>query len=103
MAIQIDIPVEWVISSDSDSRLSDEGDCIVFEHTNAPIVVTVQGVKDVSYRLDFLGVVENTETDETLENLWLASEDFPTVSHTREEIFKEVEGWLKSYAYFSSE
>lgn len=103
MAVQIEIPEEWVVSSESDSEVSEEGDCVVFEHSDAPLVVTVQGVKEVSYRLDFLGVVENTETDEMLENLWLSSEDFATVSHTRDELFKEAEGWLKSYAYFGSE
>lgn len=100
MSASIDIPSMWTLSDDSDGSVSAEGESIAFVHKNAPLRVSVSGVKEVSDRLDFLGVVENTETGETLENLWLASNDFPTVSHTREEVFKEVEGWLKSYTHF---
>lgn len=99
MSASIDIPHKWELSKESDAELVQEGDAIVFENTENGVVCQVIGVKEVSDRLDFLGEVLD-EDGETLEQLWLASDDFATVSHTREEILKWAEGQMKSYDHY---
>lgn len=96
MTASIDVPYKWELSSESDGELTQEGDVIVFQNSENDVVCQVVGVKEVSDRLDFLGEVLD-EDGEELEQLWLSSEDFPTVSHTREEILKWAEGQMKSY------
>lgn len=99
MPASIDIPHKWKLSSESDGELAQEGDSIVFRNTENGVICQVVGVKEVSDRLDFLGEVLD-EDGEELEQLWLASDDFPTVSHTREEILKWIEGQMKSYDHY---
>lgn len=93
-----DIPSEWRLDEASDSELAVEGDSIVFLHTDpsTPLACRVTAVKDESTHLDFLGEVVKDD-DEELESLWLSSADYPTVSHTREEILEWLTEKLEEY------
>jgi len=97
-----DIPNEWQFNQESDTELSSEGDWLAFEREveDGTLECTVQAVKEKSHRLDFLGqivLLADDGSEEELESLWLASDDFPTVSHTREEILDWAIGMMESY------
>lgn len=99
MAISIEIPENWSVDNESDEEVSVEGDTIAFLNESNGLSCRVSGVKEVSDRLDFLGEIIDENGDE-LDSLWLASDDFGTVAHTRDEMFEWAEGQMKSYAYY---
>lgn len=105
MTIDITIPSPWTVISEPEGNLTSLGDYIAVEHPEGLIgtVEVEQGRYDTTEVFATILNEEADEDDQTLESLWLSSEDFEDdVETTRDEVVDEFEHWLDQYQDWSN-
>lgn len=93
----VDVPNEWRVEREADALLKELGDLFLVSHRTADLegeIHVVGGSGDtVDVRAEIL-----SDAGETLESLWLSSEDFGgDVETVRDEVIDEFEHWLSQY------
>lgn len=93
----VDVPDEWRVEREADALLKELGDLFLVSHRTANLegeIHVVGGSGDtVHVRAEIA-----SDDGETLETLWLSSEDFGgDVETVRNEVIDEFEHWLSQY------